>query len=119
VSAYSLFGVNAKRGKKYKLFNNIELRRVVFNRLVKQLADAGACPRDITPVLWLAAGKIRQGDEATVREGLRSIDCQILTPMELADMVREAAASRYENNIAVMVSKLLKQAGYLKSKEEG
>jgi len=48
---------DAKR--RYKLFNEPELRRVVFNRLCLQLAAAGACRDGPEVRLSLACGKVR------------------------------------------------------------
>ena len=48
--------------KRYKLFCEPTLRRVVFGRLKKQLKASGFCPPGVTTTLCLAAGKIR-GDE--------------------------------------------------------
>src|ERR1700691_5039850 len=43
VRASGFDGSNADHAKRYKLFNEPELRRVVFNRLCLQFVESGAC----------------------------------------------------------------------------
>ena len=46
VRATAFDGSNPNHAERYKLFNDPELRRVVFNRLGLQLAECGACRPD-------------------------------------------------------------------------
>ena len=67
VRASCFDGSNPAHAKRYKLFNEPELRRVVFNRLCLQLAESGAC-RDVPEVrLSLACSKVRnETDRAAI-----------------------------------------------------
>jgi hypothetical protein len=50
-----------KKGKyqeRYKLFNEENLRQVVFKRLLAQLVESGLCPEDTSVKLCLACGKV-------------------------------------------------------------
>ena len=55
VRASAFDGSNPEHAKRYKLFNDAELRRVVFNRLCLQLAASGACGNapEIRPAVGL------------------------------------------------------------------
>ena len=54
--------------RRYKLFNDQTLRRVVFHRLSTQLAECGACSENADVRLCLAAGKIRERDRSWLRK---------------------------------------------------
>ena len=54
VSAFD--GSNAEHAKRYKLFNEPDLRRVVFNRLCLQFTECGACREGPQVRLSLACG---------------------------------------------------------------
>src|SRR5712692_6420980 len=66
VDCSAFTGKNPAAAKRYKLFCDATLRRVVLRRLERQLVAAGFCPPAPTLKLCLAAGKIR-GDEDTLR----------------------------------------------------
>ncbi len=59
VKACCFDGTSPTDATRYKLFNEPELRRVVFNRLCLQLAEAGACREAPEVRLSLACGKLR------------------------------------------------------------
>jgi len=66
VSAFD--GSSPEHASRYKLFNDAELRRVVFNRLCLQLAASGACGEAPNLRLSLPAGKVRnESDRAAIR----------------------------------------------------
>lgn len=68
VRASCFDGSNPDHGKRYKLFNEPELRRVVFNRLCFQFTESGACQKEPKVRLALAAGKIRsEADRTAIR----------------------------------------------------
>lgn len=104
----ALTGKETQGAKRYKLFNEPKLRKVVFRRLVKQLAEKGACRPSAKVRLCLAAGKIAsKQDHANLerhfaRKGWSLFDCNWLRKG-----FTDAAASKYEDNIAVVVAKLL------------
>jgi hypothetical protein len=73
VRASAFDGSNAEHAKRYKLFNEPDLRRVVFNRLCLQFTESGACREAPQVRLALACGKIRNeggphGDPCSLRD---------------------------------------------------
>jgi len=102
-------GKNPSFEKRFKLFSDANLRKVVFARLKRQLVDAGFCSKRPRITLCLAAGKIR-GDTAE-REWLqRYFDRKgwiLIGPDEIRDSLKELRNSGYENNVAAVVAKLL------------
>ena len=62
-------GGDEKLAKRFKLFNDHTLRKVVLNRLCQQLADAGLITNDPKIKLALVCGKIvRNADRQQLRE---------------------------------------------------
>jgi hypothetical protein len=94
--------------KRYKLFTNATLRKVVLSRLVQQLTATGACAPKPTVTLCLAVGKIASGTDA---EGLdarfKSEGWRLFTDVWIRDRLLKASGQGYENDIAFVVSKLL------------
>src|ERR1700688_4970496 len=60
-------GSDSKFAERFKLFSDDKLRKVVFGRLRKQVAERGACAPDATVKLCLACGRVAT---AADREGL-------------------------------------------------
>jgi len=93
---------------RYKLFNDKTLRRVVFNRLSKQLTESGACRKGLKVKLCLATGKIRSESD---REGLESKFSNngwvLFTDTWLKEQLIDLASTGYENEVALVVTKLL------------
>jgi hypothetical protein len=68
-------GSNPDHAKRYKLFNEPELRRVVFNRLALQFTEIDACRPAPDIPLALACGRIRnETDRATIRAHFEGAD---------------------------------------------
>ncbi len=99
-------GSNAVSAKRYKLFCDATLRRVVLRRLEQQLIAAGFCPRNPTVKLCLAAGKIK-GDEAWLQKHFERQGWILMGPAAIRDELRALRDTGYENSVAAVVTKLL------------
>jgi hypothetical protein len=104
--------VGAFNGKKphaagrYKLFSDAKLRRVVLNRLTKQLVDAGFCRRAPAVRLGLAAGRIN-GDEDWLRDHFERRGWRLWGPSFIREELRTLRDTGYENSVAAVVAKVL------------
>lgn len=99
-------GSNKEAEKRYKLFCEDTLRRVVFKRLEEQLVSAGFCAAKPTIRLCLAAGKIR-GDEKQLKAHFEKKGWILLGPDYIRQELTKLRDSGYENNVATVVTKLL------------
>ncbi len=97
---------NEKGASLYKLFNDSNLREVVFNRLCLQLVEAGFCPSKPKITLCLAAGNIYQ-DARLLREHFEQKGWQRWEGDWVRQERAELAKSGYDNSAAAIVSKLL------------
>lgn len=74
VRACAFDGGDPEEAKRYKLFNEPDLRRIVFNRLCLQFTEAGACREAPEVRLSLACGKINNdADRAKIRSGRKTM----------------------------------------------
>jgi hypothetical protein len=99
-------GSNDAAAKRYKLFCDSTLRRVVLGRLKQQLVAAGFCAKDPTVQLCLAAGKIK-GDEEWLRAHFEKQGWILLGPDAISQELRALRNVGYENSVAAVVAKLL------------
>jgi hypothetical protein len=108
VRASAFDGSNSKHSKRYKLFNEPELRWVVFGRLSRQLAQAGAC-RDAPEVrLSLACGKVRnETDRNAIRAHFEGQGWEFWDEAWLRERLQRIAQGGYENQVSAVVAKLL------------
>ena len=108
VRASAFDGSNPDHAKRYKLFNDAQLRRVVFNRLCLQLAASGACGNAPKIQLSLAAGKVRNdGDRAAIHAYFEEQGWELWDEAWLRERLRSMAQQGYENQVSAVVSKLL------------
>ncbi|TKB81921.1 MAG: hypothetical protein E8D45_01380 [Nitrospira sp.] len=110
VSCEVFQGRSRKGKKRYKLFFEPTLRKVVMSRLKKQLTHAGFCGRRPSVVLALAAGKVK-GDEAWLAEHFSRNHWKLFGPTELRAAIEALQDSGYENSVASVVTKLLLRKG--------
>jgi hypothetical protein len=103
-------GTNPAAAKRYKLFCDATLRRVVLGRLKQQLVAAGFCAQDPTVRLCLAAGKIR-GDETWLRSHFEANGWLLVGPDSIRSELRALRDAGYENSVAAIVTKLLLRDG--------
>jgi hypothetical protein len=108
VRASAFDGSSTEHAKRYKLFTEPELRRIVFNRLCLQLAQAGAC-RDAPAVrLSLACGKVRnETDRAAIRKHFTAQGWELWDEAWLRERLQRMAQQGYENQVSAVVAKLL------------
>ncbi len=103
-----------ERARRYKLFMNPKIRRVVLRRLRKQLVKSGACAPKCRVQLCLAAGHIASKSD---REGMtthfKKHGWLLFDDAWILDRLRRAAESGYENDMAHIVAKLLVPKGTL------
>jgi hypothetical protein len=108
VRASAFDGSNADHAKRYKLFNEPELRRVVFKRLALQFTEIGACREDPTIRMALACGRIRNdADRAAIRAHFEGQGWELWDEPWLRKHLREMADMGYENQTSAVVAKLL------------
>ena len=110
VSLASLDGTRPQDTERYKLFHYPRLLRIVSNRLVAQLEEAGSCRRSPKVVLCLAAGKIRnEKDRSALRAFFKRKGWLLFDEPWLLERIRSLASSGYENHVAAVVAKLLER----------
>ncbi len=103
-------GSNEAAAKRYKLFCDATLRRVVLRRLEQQLVAAGFCGPKPAIKLCLAAGKIR-GDAAWLKAHFETQGWLLIGPDEIRSELEALRETGYENSIASVVAKLLLRGG--------
>ena len=111
-------GSNVEAQKRYKLFCEATLRKVVFGRLSAQLVAAGFCPSNPSLRLCLAAGKIR-GSEEWLQSHFEKKGWLLLGPEHIRTELRKLRDSGYENSVAAVVTKLLTRGGTATAVKEG
>jgi hypothetical protein len=108
VKASAFDGSRAEDAKRYKLFNEPELRRIVFRRLSLQLAEAGACQNAPEVRLSLACGKVRnKSDREVIRAHFIAQGWELWDEAWLRDRLKRMAGQGYENQVSAVVAKLL------------
>ena len=108
VRASAFDGSNADHAKRYKLFNEPELRRIVFKRLCLQLTAAGACREEASVKLSLACGKVRNDtDRAAIRACFEAQGWEFWDEPWLRDRLQRMSQQGYENQVSAVVAKLL------------
>jgi hypothetical protein len=100
-------GTNINDLKRYKLFNDSNLRRVVFKRLLLQLNEVGACPKKPKIKLCLACGKIRESSRARLQKHFRKKGWELWDEQWLRENLRLMARKSYENQVSAVVAKML------------
>tara|TARA_R110000868_G_scaffold70819_3_gene207976 strand:- start:14430 stop:14972 length:543 start_codon:yes stop_codon:yes gene_type:complete len=99
---------NEKESARYKLFNDPNLRAVVFGRLREQFESSGACLPNATTQLCLACGRIASD---TDRQGLQkhfaTQGWELWDEAWLRERLREMSEGGYENQVSAVVAKLL------------
>jgi len=106
-------GVVFRSGKfepdeRYKLFTDGVLRRVVLKRVAKQLEQANLCRTGPTVQLCLAAGKTAsKTDSNGLKKHFARKNWRLFDRAWIKAHLEKAARSRYENDVAYVVAKLL------------
>lgn len=99
---------NANR---YKLFTDRELRSVVLEAIVRQLSEVGACSPEPRIELCLVAGKTATAkDKAAIVELFEVQGWHFFDVAWIRGCLQRMATDGYENSVASVVAKLLKDA---------
>lgn len=94
--------------KRYQLFSNSRLRAVVLRRLALQVEEAGLCRATPRTTLCLAAGKIAQrSDYEAMRVCFSEQGWKLFDPEWIRQRLIQASECGYENDVSVVVSKIL------------
>ena len=94
--------------KRYKLFTDDVLLRVVQSRLRAQLVKSGACFRSPKITLCLAIGKLAGStDVEGMEKHFAKRGWRLIGPEWVRERLLTASTSGYENDVAFVVSKLL------------
>ena len=93
---------------RFKLFTDANLRRVVRNRVIAQLLEVGGCLPNPCVTLCLAAGKIRnESDRQSLRQHFKENRWVLWDDEWISQALREVSKGSYENDVAIVVVKLL------------
>ena len=92
---------------RYKLFREPVLRKVVMHRLMADLRAKGYINANSTIKLGLVAGKIRPGDSKLLSDHFIMNGWALFDPEWLKTKTTALASSRYSNDVAAVVSKVL------------
>jgi hypothetical protein len=101
-------GSSETEANRYKLFNEEELRKVVFNRLSLQLVESGFCPKPPVITLCLVAGNIYQ-DAKPIQEHFKKNGWELWDAAWLRNELDILSNSGYDNTVVAIVSKLLRR----------
>jgi hypothetical protein len=104
-------GTDEKYSKRYKLFNNSNLRNIIFGRLVSQLEQKGLCAPSPSVKLCLAIGKVaHDNDRQKIKEYFQKNNWLFFDDKWVADKLREVSKLGYENDVAIVVTKILERS---------
>lgn len=107
VRATGFDGSNPREAVRYKLFNDAELRRVVFNRLRLQFTESGACQPEPEIRLCLACGKVYESGRADLHAHFAAQGWDLWDEPWLREKLKHMATLGYENQVSAVVAKLL------------
>jgi hypothetical protein len=106
---YSAFdGSSETHADRFKLFNDEQLRNVVFNRLLEQLVEEGFCPSRPNITLCLVAGKIYQ-DSKPIKEHFKKNGWELWDADWLQNELEILSKSKYDDTVVAITSKLLRR----------
>jgi len=91
----------------YKLFTCENYRKIVFNRLKKDLIKIGMVNQDTNISLGLAAGNVFQNKSNEINEYFISKKWLFISPEDIKEKVTNLATMGYENEPAVITAKIL------------
>jgi hypothetical protein len=98
--------------KNFKLFNQPRLRNVISKRLLKQLVDNGSCLPKSRVRLCLAAGRVVVRDRAEILRHFKRRGWELFDREWIANGLGGMTSEKsYENDVAVIVAKLLAPKG--------
>jgi hypothetical protein len=101
------FEPGSRFGKRFKLFNEPVTRRIVFNRLIAQLAETKSVRKAPKVQLCLAAGRIAPASREKVRTYFELMGWELFDAEWLRESITRMADDGYDNAIAAVTAKLL------------
>jgi hypothetical protein len=108
VSFKALHGQDKQFSRRYKLFLEPELRRVVLKRLVAQLQEAGSCAPSPKVILCLVAGRVvGEQDREKLRGHFEKKGWLFWDDEWLRNALGQAAKQGYEDDVSAVVAKVL------------
>ncbi|HLZ11415.1 MAG TPA: hypothetical protein VKP58_02405 [Candidatus Acidoferrum sp.] len=108
VTFASLDGTSEGSAKRFKLFVDSHLRKVVFGRLCKQFTKSGACRPKPRVKLCLACGHIATDhDREKLKNHFTKRGWELLDERWLKGKLYEMAENCYENKVPIVVTKLV------------
>ena len=90
-----------------KLFTSTKYRDVVFDRLKKDLIEAGMIDDDVLIQLGLVAGNIYQNRSTDIRKLLLSKSMFFWSPEDIKRKLSTFAELKYENDPVIITAKIL------------
>lgn len=106
------FDASNRFAERFKLFNDDNLREVVFGRLRAQLLEKDACCPDASVKLCLACGRIASDkDREALRELFGQRGWELWDEGWLRDHLQRMSDGGYENQVSAVVAKLLLRGG--------
>lgn len=101
-------GERNRASDRYKIFNDRRLRGVVRKRLVRQLRKLGACAPKPKVTFCLAVGKFASlDDKENLHRFFRRKGWRLYDDKEIQGMLMKTKSSDYEDNVAVITTKIL------------
>ena len=97
----------AQPSGRYKLFTCASYRQIVLDSLQRDLIALGMAASSTRLVLGLAAGNVYQGRSAEIAELFAERGWLFWSPEDIRRRLVELAGSAYENDPAIITSKLL------------
>lgn len=92
---------------RYKLFTCSNYRKIVFDRLNKDLKESGLLASPLKIRLGLAAGNVYKNSEFEIQEHLKNKDMFFWGPSEIKKRIQNLAKKGYENDPTVIAAKVL------------
>jgi len=92
---------------RYKLFTSNRYRSIVLARLLEDLIACGMASSNTKISLGLAAGKVYQGKSDPIGEFMEKKGWLFWSPENIKDKVTALAARGYENDPAIITTKIL------------
>jgi hypothetical protein len=106
----TIHGFNNPRTDRYKLFNDENLRKVVFFRMLKQLSECGLILQKPKVSLALMTAKIRKSDQSAVADHFDKNGWLLFDAKWIRQQLQILSEGSYENDVASVVAKLLNRS---------
>lgn len=106
-------GKNKKDAKRYKIFTNESLRKIITERLKQEYLEKGLINKDTTISYALAAGHVystkKNNDELDIRKYFKEKGWKFISPMEIKDGIKKLGKKGWEDNLVTITAKLTKE----------